>query len=283
MTSPGPRRLGVVTATLTVAASMVGTGVFTTTGYLVADIGSPIAVLIAWAVGGVVALAGALCYAELGAMIPENGGEYTLIDRVWHPSLGFVAAVISIVVGFAAPIAAASLAFAAYVRAAWPTLPVDDRVLAVGLVAVGAGIHATRVHLGAAALNVVTAIQLATVAAVLAVGIALGDVANLGAGPPVAAAVASPAFAVGLVYVGFSYAGWNAAAYLAGELRDPHATLPRALGIGTVAVTVLYVGLNAGILMAAPPSTLAGAPEVAHTAAVAVLGPRGGQVLSAVV
>ncbi|MEZ4234637.1 MAG: amino acid permease [Myxococcota bacterium] len=279
----GARRFGAATAALTVAASMVGTGVFTTSGFLVADLGSPAAVLLLWGLGGLVGLCGALCYAELGAMIPENGGEYTLIGRVWHPLPGFVAAVVSVVVGFGAPIAGAGIAFGKYTLAAWPALPVDERVLAVGLILGCTAVHAARVHLGAALLNAVTLVQMTAVALVAAAGLWLGSPAHLAAGPPVLQVLPTPAFAVGLVYVGYAYAGWNAASYVAGELRDPHRTLPVGLLVGTLGVTALYVALTAGILMAAPAEALAGKVEVAHVAAVAVLGARAGQALSAVV
>jgi basic amino acid/polyamine antiporter, APA family len=277
------RAFGAGTAAVTVAASMVGTGVFTTSGYLVRDLGSPAAVLLLWALGGLIGLAGALCYAELGAAIPENGGEYRLIGRVWHPLPGFVAAVVSVVVGFGAPIAGAGIAFGRYLRAAWPALPVDERVLAVGLILGCTAVHAGRVHVGATLLNTVTAVQMSAVALVAAAGLWLGDPGRLAVGPAVGQAVATPAFAVGLVYVGYAYAGWNAAAYVAGELRDPQRTLPVGLVAGTLGVTALYVALNAGILMAAPPEVLSGKLEVAHVAAVAVLGPRAGQAMSAVV
>jgi APA family basic amino acid/polyamine antiporter len=277
------RTLGPGTAATAVAASMVGTGVFTTTGYLLQDIGSPVAVLLCWVLGGIVSLAGALCYAELGAAIPLNGGEYTLLGRIWDPALGFAAAMISLVVGFAAPIAGAGIAFGRYVHAAWPALPLDERVLAVGLVLFCAALHAARVHAGAAFLNTLTVLQMGAVALVAVLGLALGDLSHLSQGAPVGSAVASPSFAVGLVIVGYSYAGWNAAAYLAGELRDPGRSLPLGLVAGTLFVTTLYVGLNAGILLAAPPEQLAGKLEVAHTAAVALLGEPAGVVLSALV
>lgn len=276
------RTLGPGTAALTVAASMVGTGVFTTTGYLLADTGSPAAVLVAWAIGGLVALGGALCYAELGAAFPENGGEYRLIGRVWHPFLGFVAAVSSLVVGFAAPVAGSGLAFAAYLRPVFPDLP-DDRFAATVLIVGCAAVHAGRVRIGATALTTVTALQMLTLAVLTTAGLALGDPGNLTGGRPLGLAVASPAFAVGLVYVGYAYSGWNAAAYVAGELRDPHPTLPIGLVLGTLGVTVLYLGVNAAILMSAPMRELAGRMDVAHVAATALLGPGAGAVLSAVV
>jgi APA family basic amino acid/polyamine antiporter len=277
------RTLGTGTAALTVAASMVGTGVFTTTGLLLGDLGSPGAVLIGWALGGVASLAGALCYAELGAAYPENGGEYALLRRTWHPAVGFVAAIASVVVGFSAPIAASGLAFAKYLLAAFPVIGLDERVLATALVAAGTAVHVGRVRFGAATLNAVTAIQMATVVVVAAVGLWLARWDYIGRGPPLHVALESPRFGVGLVYIGFTYAGWNAAAYVAGEIRDPGRALPRGLVLGTMFVTLLYVALNAAILGSAPPMVLAGKVEVAHLATTVALGPVAARWLSVVV
>src|SRR5690606_16057303 len=128
-----PHRYGLRTTSLLVAASMVGTGVFTTSGVLLAELRSVPAVLTVWLVGGLVALAGALSYAELAAQMPESGGEYALLARTYHPALGFIAGVVSIVAGFAAPIAACAIAFARYLDAALgidlPDLPVAVAVL----------------------------------------------------------------------------------------------------------------------------------------------------------
>ena len=98
-----------------VVASMVGTGVFTTTGFLVGEL-KPMAVLLTWLVGGVSALAGALTYAELAAALPENGGEYKLLSRIYHPSVGFVSGWTSFVVGFSVPIAGTAMPFAEYIE-----------------------------------------------------------------------------------------------------------------------------------------------------------------------
>ncbi|HEY6003781.1 MAG TPA: amino acid permease, partial [Anaeromyxobacter sp.] len=113
----GARHVGALTATMLVVASMVGTGIFTTSGLLLRDLGSPIDVLAAWLVGGVLALCGALSYGELAAALPRNGGEYQLLSRIYHPAVGFSAGLVSLVVGFSAPLAASALAFGHYASA----------------------------------------------------------------------------------------------------------------------------------------------------------------------
>jgi APA family basic amino acid/polyamine antiporter len=279
---PLARRLGPVTATLAMIASMVGVGAFTTTGFLVRDIGSPPAILLAWALGGAYALAGALCYAELAAALPDNGGEYHLLTRVFGPAVGFLAGWVSLIVGFSAPAAATALACARYLAVLWPGLPVTSA--AVALLLAMAALHGVRVLAGSRAQNLATALQVLLIAALAVAGVLHGDAARLrGGDPPLAEAALSADFAVGMIYVAFSYSGWNAAVYLAGEIETPERTLPRACVLGTLAVVVLYLVLNATFLMAAPAAALAGKVEVGAVAADHVLGAPGRGLVVAVV
>lgn len=276
------RSLGASTAAAAVVASMVGTGALTTTGILVETLGAPGLVLVAWAVGGLAALAGALCYAELGAALPANGGEYRLLGRIYHPAAGFVAGWISLVVGFAAPAAASALAFGHYLAAVFPVSPpVAGGAL---LVAVSA-LHAADVKAGARFQEWATAAKVALVAA-------LALLLLFTAGRPVAPAfafdgeaggIASPSFAVALILVSFAYSGWNAAVYLAGEVREPRRHLPRALVGGTLLVVSLYLVLNVALLVAVPPAELAGVVEVVHVAAGRVWGEGAGRAVSLVI
>ncbi len=281
-TGAGARRVGAFTATMVVVASMVGTGVFTTSGVLLRELGSPLAVLLAWIVGGVLALCGALSYAELAAALPRNGGEYQLLSRIYHPAVGFAAGLVSLVVGFSAPLAASALAFGHYVSALAPGI--SPGAAGAALVVAAAIPHALHVRLGGRVQVAVTVLELALVLAFVAAGIARGDPSRIaaGGGAPLRAA-ATPAFALALVYVSFAYSGWNAAVYLAGEVRAPSTAVPRALVLGTCGVAVLYLALNVVFLAAAPPGELAGVVEVAHVAAVRLLGARAGAALSATV
>ncbi len=277
-----PRRIGGATATLLVAASMIGTGVFSTTGLLVAELGSARAVLAAWAVGGALALCGALSYGELGAALPRNGGEYRLLGRIYHPALGFAAGIVSLVVGFSAPLAASALAFGRYLAAAVPGVP--PLAAGIAIVAVLSVPHALHVRAGARLQAAVTALEVALVLAFADAASAHGDASRLAAPatPPPGGAFGPP-FAAALIYVSFAYSGWNGAVYLAGEVTRPSRTLPRALFLGTAAVAVLYLALNAAFLAAAPPGELAGVVEVGHVAATRLLGPGAGRALSALV
>lgn len=280
---PPPRRIGLVGAVSIVVASMIGAGVFTTAGLLVEDLGSPIAVLAAWALGGLLALSGALCYAELGAALPRNGGEYQLLSRIYHPAVGFVAGWVSFIVGFSAPLAAVALAFGHYTERVAPGVPPTAAALtAIGALSV---VHAARVSVGTRVQSAITIVQVLLIVVFIVGGFWSGAPERLLDADPVrlGGAMLSPAFAVGLIYVLFSYSGWNAAAYIAGEIEQPGRTLPRALFLGAGLVTCLYVGINAVFLMAAPTEELAGIVEVGHVAAVRLFGPAGGHAMSAVI
>lgn len=274
--------MGLVTATSLVVASMIGTGVFTTTGLVLQSIPSSGLVLLCWAVAGLAALCGALAYAELGAALPDNGGEYYYLSRLLHPLLGFLSAWASLVVGFAAPLAAIALAFGSYLGAVVPGTPprVAGAVLLVGLSLV----HVWRVSAGARLQNVLTLFKVALIVGFVALGVVRGGFARLldPVAPPTPAA--SPAgFALGLLLVSFSYTGWNAASYVAGEVERPARALPRALALGTLGVMALYLALNVVFLASGPLGELRGVLPVGHVAATRLLGPVGGKLLSTVV
>jgi APA family basic amino acid/polyamine antiporter len=280
------RPLGVVHAAAVVVASMVGTGVFTITGTLLVSLPAPAVVLATWAIAGLLALCGAAVYAELGAMMPRVGGEYVYVSRAFGPAAGFMSGWLALIVGFAAPTAVGALGFASYVNAVVPALP--QTAVAVALIVVVTVAHMIDVRFGArvqaALAGLVVALIVLFIFAALATGRLTG--AHLGAPTrPVGGGgfAAATAFAVGLVQVSYAYSGWNGAAYIAGEVRDPARALPRALVLGTGLVTVLYLALNVVFLAAVPPAALAGQIKVAHIAAGALFGARGAAFVSSLV
>lgn len=282
--SPGPaRRFGVSTATLVVMANMIGTGVFTTTGLLLQDISSASVILLAWGLGGLIALCGAWTYGELAAAISSNGGEYRFLGSLYHPAVGFVAGWLSLVVGFSAPIAASALAFGEYVHAVWPGVPV--LWAGASVIVFSSLLHGLHVSTGAGVQNLFAVLKVLLILGFIAFGARAVDLsAGFGRGAdPVSGAAWSPGFAVGLIFISFAYSGWNGAAYLAGEVRRPQTTLPRALAVGTGLVVLLYVGLNAVVLASAPASELAGRVDVGHVAATHLLGPAAGRVFSGLI
>lgn len=273
------RPLTVRHATALVVANMIGTGIFTTTGFLIQDLHRPGLVLLAWWLGGMAALSGALVYGELGAMLPHAGGEVVYLSRAFHPAVGFVAGWISLVVGFAAPVAASAVAFGHYLRAALPQVPPVPA--AIGLIVLLSVAHAWNVRFGGRLQVGVTLVKVVLITSLLLGGalVGEGDLAHLSLALP-GDDVSAGSLAVSLIFVSYAYSGWNGAAYVAGEVAEPSRNVPRALLAGTLLVTSLYLGLNLLFLYAVPPADLAGKVEVGHVAAAALFGPAVGRALS---
>ncbi len=294
-------RHGVSTTTLLVVTSMIGSGVFTTSGLLLEELGSPLAVVLVWILGGLASLAGAWVYAELAVASKESGGEYALVSRYLHPAAGFVVGIVTFVVGFCAPIAACAFAFARYASAALsPTLPdpgaaasPSEVVVALVVMTLASLLHAREGHgqssVGVRAQDALTIGKLGLVVLVVVAGLVA-----LAVGAPADSALAtasvdelfhtSPlAMGLGIVVTSFAYSGWNAAAYFAGEVDRPERTIPIALAGGTVLVTVLYVLTNVVFLAAAPREVLSGQIVVGHLAALALFGETAARALSGVI
>lgn len=277
MPEPQPHRISLISATAIVVASMVGVGVFTSLGFQIASIPSGFPVLLLWVVGGVVSLCGALCYAELVAMMPRSGGEYHLVGQAYHPLLGFLAGWVSITAGFSAPVAVMALGFGEYTHGVWPK--VDAHAAAYAVMVVLTFLHlagvksVARFHLSVTLAKVLLIV--AFVAGAWWVGTHQWDLLRPKAGD--ASRVFSPSFALSLVYVMFAYSGWNGAAYLAGDIENPQRNVPLALALGTLIVMVLYMALNAVFLTGGDWTAMSGKPEVGLIAARHIFGERGGQ------
>jgi basic amino acid/polyamine antiporter, APA family len=233
---------------------MVGVGVFSTLSFQVHTLASPFAILVLWFVGALIALAGALSYAELGAAMPRSGGEYHLLGEIFHPALGFVAGWVSLVAGFAAPIAAAAIAFAAYLGKVFPELLGQRVWVAIAITTALTAVHAWRVGVGARFQVAATILKIAlmlilAIAALFAPAVEqVSFLPKLGDG----ALIASSAFAVSLVYVSYAYSGWNAAIYIAGETKSPQSILPKALALSTLLVGAIYLFVNYAFLRVVP-------------------------------
>ena len=260
-----------------VVASMIGTGVFTTSGFLLAELHSPWLVLVAWAVGGAIATLGALSYGALARRIPESGGEYLFLSRTLHPATGYLAGWISLLVGFSAPLAAAAFAFGEYSKS-WLAMW-SPRVSGTLLIITFSLLHAAHVRRGAWVQNAAVLLKVALIGVFAGVGLS-----RLPSPRDSTASAFSPAaFGVSLVWISFSYSGWNAAVYLGGEVRDPGRNLPRALLLGTGLVTILYLALNTVFVFAAPREALAGKLEIGRLAGEHLGGPALANAVAALV
>src|SRR5437016_6508619 len=212
--------VSVIVATAIVVADMVGVGVFTSLGFQVKDIPSGFSILLLWSVGGLVALCGVFSYSELGAMFPRSSGEYNFLSRAYHPAFGFLAGWVSATVGFAAPVALAAMAFGEYAKSVFPDVP--PMPLAIGVVWLVSLVQLTGVRHSGTFQLISTVLKVALIVAFLIAGAIVGAPQPVSFAPSASdlSRVISAPFAIGLVFVMYSFSGWNAATYIIGEMRN---------------------------------------------------------------
>ncbi|MCX8044338.1 MAG: amino acid permease [Desulfobacterota bacterium] len=279
-----PHPIGFSSATALVMSNMIGTGIFTSLGFQLVEIQHCASILLLWIIGAIIALCGALTYGELGAAIPRSGGEYVYLAKIYHPVLGFLSGFTSMTIGFAAPAAISSIAFGTYcmriINLPSPTLP------AVFLLCCLTILHCFHNRMSASLQIVVTAVNVCFMMFFIVAGLLGARLTPLDFCMPDATIlkdIMNPAFAVSLVYVTYAYTGWNAAAYISGEMRNPQKLLPRSLTSGTMIVAALYLVLNYTFLVTAPVSELAGQLEVAFIAARYIFGPVGAKITASMI
>ncbi len=278
-----PARIGFLTSCGIVIANIIGTGVFTSLGFQVAEIHSGFVLLALWIVGGIVALCGALCYGELSAALPRSGGEYHLLSKIYHPALGFMAGFVSATVGFAAPIALAAIAFGKYAHG---VLGQGSPVaLSFALVWINALVHLRGTKTGSLFQDAFTLLKIILIAVLIVAGFLVtpGQPVSFQPGSGDLGTFFSAPVAVALVFVMYAYSGWNAASYITGEIDRPERNVPRSLICGTLVVLLLYGALNAAFLIAAPMAEMSGQVEVALIAGRHIFGESGGKIVGAII
>ena len=236
-------KLGLSSGIGLVVGNVVGVGVLTNTGTMAVQLG-PRAILLAWLVGGVMAIAGAACYAELARAIPRSGGEYRYLSDLLHPFLGTLAGWTSLLVGFAAPVALAAATAGPFFATLFPVAP--PKLTGATLIVLATASQAFDARWSKGTQDALAVVKGLLVAGFIVVGVALGAHAMpTWRAPEAPSALPVKPFAVSLVYVAFAYSGWNAAAYAAEDFRDPRRTVPRAMLWGTALVTIVYLAVNA--------------------------------------
>ncbi len=282
------RSIGLTTATAIVVANMIGSGIFITTGILADKLPGPGWVLLCWLIGGFIAISGALCYAELSTRMPEVGGEYVYLRKLYHPALGFLTGWTSLIVGFSAPIASAALSFGEYIFAGIDipisgSIIVPKKVIAVLIILIFTMVHYLGIRLGSKVQNILTAIKIVIVLGLAATGMIIGSGNGSISNFNLEGSFSGLSFGTAIMLVMFSYSGWNASVYIAGELKNPKKNLPFSLLSGTIIVIILYLAINIFILQALPYSELKGTIAVVEAASVKAFGNWMGKMLSLLV
>ncbi len=275
------RAVGLGTAAALVIANTVGSGIFTTSGFIARDVGSPAWLLGLWIAGGMIEFVGALSYSELSAAMPEAGGEYVYLREAYGPLVAYMSGWTSFFVGFSGAIAAAALAFIGYLHQLAPvpeSSSLGGKLAAITVLAILTAAHVAGLRFGSAIQRTLTIATVAAMLVLIAAGLTShhGDLANFASHGP-----AQGYAAVSLIFVLYAYSGWNAAAYIAGEVRDPGRNLPRALLLGIGVVIVLYVGMNLMYLNALPISAMSGVLAIAEKASMKLFGPGAAALVAA--
>ncbi|MBI4447014.1 MAG: amino acid permease [Acidobacteria bacterium] len=282
------REIGFRSATFLVIGNIVGVGIFTTSGLIAQEIGASWWLLGVWILGGIIALIGATCYSLLAAQMPRAGGEYAFLYPYYGELPAFLSGWASLLIGFSAPIAGGSLALTYYLGPFLPTAisahPIRLKLMAMLFLLVVCFLLSLGLRFGS---RVQTAVTLLNVTLIL--GFSLLVLRNTRGGSNLMASL-SPGDGVeflslgsSVVLVMFAYSGWNAATYVAEEVRSPERNVPQALLTGTLVVTLIYLIVNVAYLSAVPLEALAGKIVVAEITASRAFGPAGPLLVNALI
>ncbi len=277
-----PRTYNLPAAISFVIATMVGTGVFTSLGYQLDSTDSFFSIMLLWTLGGVAAFTGALSYVALAMRMPRSGGEYHFFSRIYGPALAYVAGLLTVVVGFAAPIAASAMAFEKYAN---NIFTVPEKLWSVLLVSLVAFIHLFDVKKGGDFNVITTAIKILLILVFIVAGLLYSNPQALGFMPQTRDLdlMLSSGFGVSLVYVTYAYTGWNAAIYVLDEIKNPKRNIPLAILFGTGIVTVIYLLLHFVFLYTTPMEAMVGKTDVAYEPGKNIFGTTGAKWISAII
>jgi APA family basic amino acid/polyamine antiporter len=287
---PGPnthglrRELGLASCTLMVVGGIIGSGIFFTPAEVARALPTGGWILAVWAIGGVVALAGALAYAELGAMMPAAGGGYVYIREAFGPLAAFLCGWMTLLLIATGALAAVAMGFSGYVERYVDLSIVGGRLgmAALTIVVLGATNY-LGVKPGAVVQNILTVAKIVALGALIVAGLAWWT--SVGAPLPVADAPAPRdsiigGFAAAFVAVLFTIGGWQQLNMVAGEIRRPEWTIPRALTLGILIVIAIYLGANAVYVHVLGRDGLAASAAVAADTATRLVGPTGGNLIT---
>lgn len=257
---------------------MIGTGVFTSLGFQLQDVTNTWSILFLWTLGGVMAIFGAFCYAEIGSAINKSGGEYIFLSKLFNPLLGYLSGWISLTVGFAAPVALAAMALGAYLG---NVLQVNNTLLAISVIVLLSVIHSFSLNVSSKFQSYASWFKVLLILILILIGFYYpqGDSA-LNFSDSWTIEIVTPSFAIAFVYVTYSYTGWNAAAYIIEEIDKPRKNLPRALLRGTLLVTLLYVFMQFVFLKHGTLPDLKGQLDIGHVYAINLFGNQGSKTIN---
>ena len=281
------RKLGLFSLTNIVIANMIGAGIFTTSGLIIGILENPLLMIFLWLGGGIIAISGALCYGELGSAFPYAGGEYLYLSRLFHPVIGFLSGWVSFFVGFSAPIAASAIGFSEYLFRVFPELfkiglfnenieiLIFKKLISVSVILIFTFVHLRGIEFGAGVQNFLTLLKICLILALLVAGFLSGNgsMENLiSTGNFKFDFSGFKSIGLALMWIMFSYSGWNASSYIGSEIKKPSRNLSLSLILGTGIVLVLYLSLNLLYIYAIPSEKMKGVISIGGLTAKNLLG-----------
>jgi len=276
------QKVSLTTATALVIANMVGTGVFTSIGFQAADIPDANAILIVWILGAIVALCGGICYSKVAELYPGYGGEYHFLTKAWNPTLGLIGGIVSIISGFAAPVALAALAFGAYFSIFFKTA--NGNITAIAIISIITIFHLFSIKTSSKFQLVTTTFKIVLILLFIIVGFWAKDSGNnFNNDLPSIDLFFTEGFSRSLVYVAFAFSGWNASVYIFNELKKPGTDIKLSILAGTLIVGSLYLLLNYVFLKVVALKKLQGVLEASELAASQLFGKSGGEIISIII
>lgn len=268
--------------TMIAIGGTIGSGIFLTPSLIARSVESPFLILAVWSLGGLIALAGALTFAELAALLPRAGGQYVYLTEAYGGLVGFLFGWAYFVVVNAGGLGALSVAFATYFGYFVPLSPLAAKLVAIGGLALLTTINVLGVKAGAIFSDVFTVLKIAGIIALVAIGLALGssETTQFSTAMPALPGGIGSALAAAMVGVLWSYGGWQHSTYASAEVKNPKRTLPLAMTLAAVSVTVIYLSVNVAYMFLLTPAEIGASPRVAADAMTKALGPIGGSLIS---
>ena len=286
MTTNNENRVyGLKTAASFVISSMIGVGVFTSLGYQIQSTDSVFSIMLLWVLGGLSAFTGAMSYIALAKVLPRSGGEYHYLSQIYGPALGYMTGLLTVLVGFCAPIAASAMAFDSFASNILP-LPIGNySVWSLGVLALVTLVHFLDVKKGGDFNFLLTFLKVFLIVVFIVAGFFFANPQEISLMPQSrdATLIMSSGFGVSLVYVTYSYTGWNAAVYILDEIKNPRRNVPLSILVGTGIVMLVYVLINFVFLYTTPMAEMAGQTDVAAIVAKNIFGESGSKIISGLI
>jgi APA family basic amino acid/polyamine antiporter len=278
--------LGVLSATTLIVGSSIGSGIFLLPSVVAGQAGAPGLTLLVWVVGGLLSLAGALAFAELGSMFPRAGGQYVFLRESYGRSAAFLFGWMTFWVSITGIIAAVATAFAIFVGAFFPLTGLETKFVAIGCIWFLTLVNWFGVRYGGVVQNVATIAKVIAILALVGAAFLFGAPQGSVLAPLVPAGSSlgiASAFGLGLVAALFAFDGWTSVTFIGSELRNPRRTIPIAATAGVGLVTAIYLLANAAYLRVLPFPSILASQRVAFDVATAIVGSQGGSLLAAAV